>query len=191
MCIRDRSQAGPYTPQQQVYNVKKDQATTSFAPQPQRSLLCSDGQTEVFDLGACPVVPTPTSVAELDKPTKLSQLGILPEFGDSHGLNAVQFFHKLKNRFNNNEADRTYLDELFKSMGYENGFADAQSSMFSEDILAEGTKGVLGFGEEHNYGYETLPASEYDREAFRIASANGAAVHFMKTRGNYFYEAEH
>ena len=185
------SQAGPYTPQQQVYNVKKDQATTSFAPQPQRSVLCSDGQTEVFDLGACPVVPTPTSVAELDKPTKLSQLGILPEFGDSHGLNAVQFFHKLKNRFNNNEADRTYLDELFKSMGYENGFADAQSSMFSEDILAEGTKGVLGFGEEHNYGYETLPASEYDREAFSIASANGAAVHFMKTRGNYFYEAEH
>ncbi len=241
------SEAGPYTPPQQVY--KENQAPISFAPKVQQSLLCSDGQTEVFDLGACPVVPTPAPVVQpspqpqtflcadgittvydinvcpvevvqpivmtepapvltpnlnqcgssnvaifsvpvANEPKKMSRLGTLPEFGDSHGLDAVQFFHKLKNRFNSNETDRAYLDYLFKSMGYENGFADAQSYMFSEDVLPEGTKGLLGFGEEHNYGYAVLPSSQHDREAFRILSASGAIVHFMKTCGNYFYGCE-
>jgi len=120
----------------------------------------------------------------------MSRLGTLPQFGDSHGLNAKQFFHKLKNRFESNEIDRAYLDYLFKSMGYENGFADAQNYMFSEDVLPVGTKGLLGFGEEHHYGYAVLPSNQNDREAFRVLSANGAVVHFMKSCGNYFYGCE-
>lgn len=240
------NQAGPYTPQQQVYTVKKDQP---FAPKVQQSFLCSDGQTEVFDLGACPVVPVPTPVAQpapqpqtflcpdgvttvydinvcpvqvaapivmpapepvvgpnlnqcgssnvaifnvpvATEPKKMSRLGTLPEFGNSHGLSATQFFHKLKNRFNSSETDRAYLDYLFQSMGYENGFADAQSYMFSEDLIPVGTKGLLGFGEDHHYGYAVLPSQQEDREAFRILSANGSVVHFMKTCGNYFYGCE-
>ena len=148
------SQAGSNTPQQQVYNVKQDKAALALAPQPKRSLLCSDGLTEVFDLGTCPVVSTPVLVVQSEtgvespvenKSRKLSQLGPMPEFGDSHGLNAVQFYHKLKNRFKSSETDRAHLDQLFISMGYENGFADAQSYMFSEEILPEGVNGFLGF----------------------------------------------
>ena len=143
MCIRDSqntargllrrispSQAGPYTPSQQVYTVNKEVKSPAVIKQ---NLLCSDGLTKVFDLTACPVVPTPTPVVSqsdivLDLPqeieiSNMSDIGPMPEFGDSHGLNAVQFFHKLKNRFNGSETDRTHLDDLFKSMGYENGFA--------------------------------------------------------------------
>ena len=176
------SQAGPYTPSQQVYTVNKEVKSPAVIKQ---NLLCSDGRTKVFDLTACPVVPTPTPVVSqsdivLDLPqeieiSNMSDIGPMPEFGDSHGLNAVQFFHKLKNRFNGSETDRTHLDDLFKSMGYENGFADAQSHMFTEETLSVDLESLLGSSEEH------------DREAFRIHSANGKIVHFMKTRGNCFH----
>jgi len=79
------------------------------------------------------------------------------------------------------------LNYLFKSMGYTNGFKDAQAYMFSEETLPVGTSGILGLGKEHHYAYSILPSNNRDREAFRIQSANGTAIHFMKSCGNYFY----
>jgi len=243
----------PNTPKQ-VYTVK-DHGPKPFQPIVQQSYLCDDGITEVFELGACPIMPAPQALAEVvtapvpapapqtylcddgvstvfdlsvcpvavaapivmpepapvvgpnlnicsdskiaifsvptdTEPKQMSRLGTLPEFGDSHGLDSNQFFFKLKNRYNSSDKDKAYLDYLFKSMGYENGFADAQSYMFSEDMLPVGTKGLLGFGEDHHYGYAVLPSNQRDREAFRILSANGAVVHFMKSCGNYFYGCE-
>jgi len=57
-------QAGPEVSQEQVYTVKKGQTPKAIAPQIQKSLLCSDGETVVFDLAACPVVPTPAPIAK-------------------------------------------------------------------------------------------------------------------------------
>ena len=123
-------------------------------------------------------------------PKQLSRLGTLPEFGDSHGLSPDQFFQKLQTAYNSNAADKAYLNHLFKSMGYSNGFADAQSYMFSEETLPVGTAGLLGLGKQHHYNYSILPSNDRDRQAFRIQSANGTVVHFMKTCGNYFYGCE-
>ena len=123
-------------------------------------------------------------------PKQMTRLGTLPEFGDSHGLSADQFFQKLQNRYSSNATDKAYLDYLFKSMGYSNGFADAQSYMFSEDVLPVGTAGLLGLGKQHHFNYSILPSNDRDRQAFRIQSANGQVVHFMKTCGNYFYGCE-
>jgi len=120
-------------------------------------------------------------------PKQLTRLGTLPEFGDSHELSATQFFEKLQGRYASDAADRAYLNYLFKSMGYTNGFKDAQAYMFSEETLPVGTSGVLGLGKSHHYAYSVLPSNTKDREAFRIQSANGTVVHFMKTCGNYFY----
>ena len=117
----------------------------------------------------------------------MPRLGTMPEFGDSHGLTPTQFYEKLNTRYSDNATDKAYLNYLFKSMGYSNGWADAQPYMFSEEVLPVGTRGLLGLGKQHHYEYSILPTNDRDRQAFRIQSANGSVVHFMKTCGNYMY----
>ena len=179
-------------------------AQPEVAPAP--TYTCWDG-TVTYDLNTCPVqqvVEAPranlnlcgeSSVAIFNvpmnaTPKQMSRLGTMPEFGDSHGLTPDQFFNKLNARYNANATDKAYLNYLFKSMGYSNGWADAQSYMFSEEVLPVGTRGLLGLGEQHHYEYSILPTNERDRQAFRIQSANGSVVHFMKTCGNYMYACE-
>jgi len=161
---------------------------------------CPDGSV-VVEGNACPVVRTNLNVCGSSNigifnvntsatPKQMTRLGTLPEFGDSHGLSADQFFQKLQTRYSSNATDKAYLNYLFKSMGYANGFADAQSYMFSEEVLPVGTAGLLGLGKQHHYNYSILPSNDRDRQAFRIQSSNGQVVHFMKTCGNYFYGCE-
>jgi opacity protein-like surface antigen len=176
------------------------------APEPAPTYTCWDG-TVTYDLNTCPVQPQPeparanlnlcgeSSVAIFNVPVnstpkQMSRLGTMPEFGDSHGLTPDQFFNKLNARYNDNATDKAYLNYLFKSMGYSNGWADAQSYMFSEEVLPVGTPGLLGLGKQHHFEYSILPTNERDRQAFRIQSANGSVVHFMKTCGNYMYACE-
>ena len=184
------------------------------APEPQ-TFLCPDAVTTVYDMAVCPAVtpqpiimpqPEPVlrpnlnmcgasnvaifSVPTTETPKQVSRLGTMPEFGNSHGLTPIQFMEKLQKRYAASDTDRAYLDYLFKSLGYRNGFADARYYMFSDDILPVGTSGLLGLGEEHHFEYSVLPSQQEDREAFRILSANGSVVHFMKTCGNYFYGCE-
>ena len=194
------SQAGPYMPPEQVYTVAEGKKQTSIGYQSQQSTLCSDGETIVFDLAACPVETASTSLTTIETSynkcdvsdtavpslsgeyaqNNTSRFGTLSEFGESHGLDGKQFFYKLKNRFNSNAKDRAELDNLFKSMGYENGFADAQSDMFFEDVLPETTDVAL-----NTASHSSL---DHDQEAFRIVSANGSIVHFMKASGDYVYQ---
>lgn len=177
------------------------QCTPQPQPEPVQTYSCWDNSV-VYDLAQCPAVPAPvaaynncgpSSVAIFNvdltsSPKPLNRLGSLPEFGDSHNLTSTQFYEKLQARYAANQnGDRAYLNYLFRSMGYENGFRDAQPYMFSEETLPVGSTGVLGMGEQHNYGYYVLPNNDRDRQAFRIQSANGSVVHFMKTCGNYFY----
>ena len=181
--------------------------THDTPPPPQ--VVCSDGSL-VSDSAFCPRVvvdPTPvvvqnqynvcanSPVAIFDVPVnstpkQMSRLGTLPEFGDSHGLTPSQFYEKLNSRYNSNATDKAYLNYLFKQMGYANGWADAQPYMFSEEVLPVGTRGLLGLGKQHHFAYSVLPTSQRDREAFRIQSANGVVIHFMKTCGNYMYACE-
>lgn len=136
---------------------------------------CGPSNVAIFNV---PVSSTPKS---------MSRLGTMPEFGDSHGLTPTQFYEKLQARYAANATDRAYLNYLFKSMGYSNGFKDANEFMFSEETLPVGTTGMLGLGAAHHYEYSVLPSNDRDRQAFRIQSANGSVVHFMKTCGNYMY----
>lgn len=180
-------------------------STCPVEPQPQ-TYSCWDGSV-TYDLATCPVQAAPvvarpnlnlcseSSVAIFNVPAnatpkQVSRLGTMPEFGDSHGLTPDQFFEKLNARYNASAMDKSYLNYLFKSMGYANGWADAQSYMFSEDVLPVGTRGLLGLGKSHHYEYSILPSTDRDRQAFRIQSANGSVVHFMKTCGNYMYACE-
>ncbi|MGB0907750.1 MAG: outer membrane protein [Maricaulaceae bacterium] len=198
----------PSQPQPQTYTcwdgtLVYDVAQCPAQPQPE-TYTCWDGSL-VYDVAQCPAqvtqyVPTynvcgasPVEIFNVDTsktPKSISRLGTLPEFGDSHGLTADQFYNKLQARYNADAGDRAYLNYLFKSMGYENGFRDAQSYMFSEEVLPVGATGMLGLGEQHHYAYSVLNTSDRDREAFRIQSANGTVVHFMKTCGNYMYVCE-
>ena len=120
----------------------------------------------------------------------VARLGTYPEFGDSHGLSPREFFIKLKTAYEADAGHATYLDYLFRSMGYADGWSDARPDMFSDAVIAEGTRGILGLGKQHHYEFKILPSNDHDRQAFRIESANGEVVHFMKTCGNYFYGCE-
>jgi uncharacterized repeat protein (TIGR01451 family) len=168
------SQAGPYSPPEQVYTIAQGKKPSYESSN--KSLLCSDGQTEVFDLSACPALSAPT-LAKQDAQLS-SYEGALPEFGESYGLDAKQFFYKLKNRFNGNASDRAELDRLFKLMGYENGFADASSGMFTEDLAP---KKIV---QSANASFES------DEKAIRVLSANGSIVHFSKASGHFSFELE-
>lgn len=196
------------TPMQSCWDGSVIPATSSCpaqpAPQPQ-TYSCWDGSV-VYDLATCPVQQPvvqqtnlnlcgESSVAIFNVPTnktpkQMPRLGTMPEFGDSHGLTPSQFYDKLNARYNDNATDKAYLNYLFKSMGYSNGWADAQPYMFSEEVLPVGTRGLLGLGKQHHYEYSILPTNDRDRQAFRIQSANGSVVHFMKTCGNYMYACE-
>ncbi len=118
---------------------------------------------------------------------KLSRLGTYPEFKDSHGLDGAGFYNKLKTRHSVSNTDKRFLDGIFKAMGYANGFADAEASMFSEVELPKGTRGNLGEGPMHRTKYHELPDSSRDRQAFKIEAANGCHLHFMKTCGNHMF----
>ncbi|MBK8562989.1 MAG: YegP family protein [Saprospiraceae bacterium] len=120
-------------------------------------------------------------------PKQLSRLGTNPEFGNSHGLDGKGFFDKLTRRYGRSQVDKAFLDDLFKAMGYANGFADAKPALFSEVTLPVGTTGNIGYSSAHKTLYATLPNTEKDRMAFRIESANGCTMHFMKTCGNHFF----
>ncbi len=178
------------------------------APQPSPQVACWDGSL-VSDSAFCPATPEPVAVVQQTNlnvcgsspvaifdvplnttPKQMSRLGTMPEFGDSHGLTPTEFYEKLDGRFRTSAVDKAYLNYLFKSMGYANGWADAQPYMFSEEVLPVGTSGLLGLGKQHHYKYSILPANDRDRQAFRIQSANGSVVHFMKTCGNYMYACE-
>ena len=151
------------------------------------------------ELNNCPEYPkynecklSPVKIQSVDvnsTPKQLSRLGTLPQFGDSHTLTPEQFYQKLNARYNASAKDKKYLDYLLTTMGY-NGWADAQPYMFSDDVLPENTTGLMGFGGDHHYSYSILPSAPKDRQAFRIQSANGQVVHFMKSCGNYFYACE-
>ena len=140
------------------------------------SRLCSASDSVLFNV---PTYATPVSVG---------RLGTFPEFGDSHGLTPTQFYNKLASRHAANKFDQQYLDYLAKQLGYSNGFSDMSAADFSNETLAKGTKGLLGYGEFHGVAYSTLNVSSpRDLEAFRIRAANGTDIHFMKTCGNYMY----
>ncbi len=126
-------------------------------------------------------------IPEGQEPKVLTHLGTNPEFGDSHGLDGAGFYKKLAGKAKQNSNDKRFLDGIFKAMGYENGFADADPGMFSDVVLPAGTVGNMGSGKEHKTIYAQLPDNERDRQAFHIESANGCDLHFMKSCGNHFF----
>ena len=154
------------------------QSISQTNPQSKNLNQCGKSPIAIFD------VPVDS------EPKQLSRLGTLPQFGNSHGLTSSEFYEKLNARYLDNATDKAYLDHLFKSMGYQNGWSEAQPHMFTDEVLPVGTRGLMGFGQPHHYSFSILPVSEQDRQAFRIQSANGSVVHFMKTCGNYMYACE-
>ena len=120
-------------------------------------------------------------------PKVLTRLGTNPEFGNSHSLDATGFYTKLKNAHATNDRDKRFLDNLFKAMGYENGFAGASANLFSETRLTRGTNGNMGYSNKHRTVYAKLNTTGQDLEAFKIKAANGCDIHFMKTCGNHFF----
>ena len=128
------------------------------------------------------------SLPEATDPKVINRLGSRPQFGDSHDLDAAGFYNKLKNRYDRSSRDAAFLDELFTSLGYPNGFADANESTFYSTTIPNGATGNMGYTKRHRIKYVQLDAkSSRDLEAFQIASVNGCDVYFMKTCGNFFF----
>ncbi len=120
-------------------------------------------------------------------PKVLTRLGRNPEFGNSHSLDPAGFYNKLKDAHATNNRDKRFLDDLFKAMGYPNGFAEANAGLFSNARIPKGTIGNMGQGKKHRTNYAKLNTSGKDLDAFKIKAANGCDIHFMKTCGNHFF----
>ena len=171
---------------------------------PVQTYTCWDGAT-VDDLASCkpePIKPI-VSPTVFDRtcgassnvlfnvpnytPKPVSYLGSNPQFGNSQGLSPQQFYDKLAAAHAAGGFDRAFLNLMARSLGY-SGFSAMDASMFQDDTLTNGSKGLLGFGLQHALQYSTLNMSNpADLEAFRVTSANGTDVHIMKTCGNYMY----
>ncbi len=121
------------------------------------------------------------------KPKTLTKLGSNTEFGNSHALSPSEFYEKLNNAYYNNEVDRVFLDRIFRSMGYANGWTAAAASMFSNTTVPYGTVGNIGYGKDHRTQYSKLNLGNYDQQAFLIKSRNGCDIRFMKTCGNHMF----
>ena len=151
-------------------------------PPPVPACACQGNPIESFNL--------PLAIPVSLKP--INRLGSRPQFGNSHGLSASEFYNKLKTRHASSTADAKFLDEVFQGMGY-SGFNDPLVSeyIFSETVLSPGISGNMGYTKRHRIKYVRLNTTGKDLEAFRI-NANGKAlnschVHFMKTCGNFFF----
>ena len=139
---------------------------------------CATGSSEIFR----------TQGSEL--PVIVTRLGTNPEFGNHQGQGADGFFRTLQNRYASDTYDRQYLDYLARSIGY-SGFGDMDVGMFSETTVPNGSRVMLGYGSQHALQYSELAlVSSADNSAFRVRSANGCDVAFMKTCGNFAYVCE-
>ncbi len=133
--------------------------------------------------------PSPNVLFNVDTatPVNVTYLGSNPQFGNSLTYTPQEFFQRLQVKYNTNSDDKSFLDLLAKSLGYA-AFTDMDASMFSNDSLANGSSGLLGFGPQHALQYSTLNMSDVSNlEAFKVRSANGSDVHFMKRCGNFMY----
>ena len=120
-------------------------------------------------------------------PRNITFLGSNPQFGNSLSLTPDEFYRKLSATYQVGGRDRAFLNLLARSLGY-NSFRSMDTSMFSNDTLPNGTAGLLGFGTSHALQFSALNVTDPTHlEAFKVRSANGTDVHFMKRCGNYMY----
>ena len=183
------------------------------APSIAKDYACWDGSKAV-DLAGCPIKPAPpepvkATSAKMTAPsvsgrfcgpspnvlfdvssgqsTNVTYLGSNPQFGNSQGLTPSEFFNRLQERYAASLYDRSFLNLLATSLGY-SSFQNMDASMFSNDTLAQGSSGLLGFGSQHALQYSTLNMTDVNQlNAFKVRSANGTDVHFMKQCGNFMY----
>jgi uncharacterized protein YegP (UPF0339 family) len=181
----------------------KVESLATCPAEPVQMMTCWDG-SQVENLSACPVEPAPVTVAAPtrmnavmdadslfdvcgDNSTRVSALGSNPQFGDSRGLSAAQFYAKLQSRHATSAQDRGFLEYLARQLGYDR-FSDVPASAISETSVANGQTGVLGFGTEHAYQCSRMDLNNpTDLDAFRFAALNGREVYFMKRCGNFFH----
>lgn len=133
--------------------------------------------------------PSPNALFNVNNmtPVSVDRLGTNPQFGNSLAYTPREFFQRLQVRYQTNPQDRSFLDLTARSLGY-TAFSDMNASMFTNDTLANGTSGLLGMGASHSLQFSTLNVSDPTHlEAFKVRSANGTDVHFMKRCGNYMY----
>ena len=139
------------------------------------SCACATGSSNIFETNG------------MQEAVMVTRLGTNPEFGNHQGQSADMFFQTLQNRYGSDTYDRQYLDHLARSLGY-GGFGDMDASMFSETTVPNGSRVMLGYGSQHALQYsEFALADSADNSAFRVRSANGCDVNFMKTCGNFAY----
>jgi hypothetical protein len=136
--------------------------------------MCASSSNVLFDVNTS----TPVSVG---------RLGTNPQFGNSLAYTPDEFFRRLQVKYRTSPRDKSFLDLLAKSLGH-GEFANMNASMFSDDTLAQGSSGLLGFGAQHALQFSTLNLRDQTHlEAFKVQSANGTDIHFMKRCGNYMY----
>ena len=188
-------------------NLAVANATAKLEAEKQAALASSNAQRAEKDAGvaaATSIKMSPPSVAGRycgpsssslfnvtdATPIRVVRLGSNPQFGNSLSYTPSEFFRRLQVKYQTTPRDKVFLDTLATSLGYR-AFSEMDASMFSNDVLVNGTSGLLGYGADHALQYSTLNVSDTTHlQAFKVRSENGTDVHFMKRCGNFMYVCE-
>ena len=164
-----------------------DQAGCAIKPQPVAKLTTAAVTSSSVEGRVCAPSSNVLFNVTGSSPKSVSLLGTNPQFGESLSLTPDGFYRKLAAAYQTNQPDRAFLNLVARSLGY-GSFRDMDASMFSNDTLSNGTSGLLGFGSQHALQYSSLNVTDTSNlEAFKVRSANGTDVHFMKRCGNFMY----
>ncbi len=175
----------------------KDDLESEKVALPATEIDCSSSTPSVVTLRIPNPVPTAPVCACHDAgilslpfdatPQVISALGSRPQFGNAESLDAAGFYKRLQKRYDRSKRDAAYLNDLFKAMGYPNGFEDISEYSFTETTIPNGMVGNMGYSRNRSKYVQLDARNDRYLAAFRVSSVNGCDVHFMKTCGNVFF----
>lgn len=179
LCNKCKKEEAPIAVETPVVDTVATVAETPVAPAPTTAPAacnCNESTNPIFNL------------SNPGTPKTLTRLGTMPEFGSLHGLTAQQVYDRMNDWYKTRPVTKQFLDGIFQAMGYADGFKSASPELFTEVEVPSGTVGNMGYSESHKTAYDRLaPTNPRDLKAFRVKSANGCDIHFMKTCGNHFF----
>lgn len=145
-------------------------------PPPAPVCNCEDLTNAMFNIPSGPA------------PKTLTKLGVAPEYGNCHGLDADGFLNKLNTGFNSSGREKRFLNAIAEQLGFEGGWNDVTAGDIESVRVPRGVSGNMGTLRSHETVYRKLdPTNARDLEAFRINGKNACNLHFMKTCGNHFF----
>lgn len=127
------------------------------------------------------------SFSNTSSPKEISKLGTAPEFPFLRNMaTPAQLVAAMKRNDDKNTPGVEHLNDLLKSIGFENGVKDIQASNVTTYYVPSGTEGNMGSA-NYTMAYSKLVGDASEFKAWKISSNTGCNMYIMAKCGNAFY----